>query len=247
LIPFSWPKEHSLTVLHFPTTFNFSTTSLALVPANEMDEHQKCLDPNYQPRQETGQDNSRQISQALHAGQWPFPSSDGRNGRCDLLPAQSPLFDLSSVMPKLPSISSIIPSTPPLNFMPSKSDAPRHTEPQALQYAKPSTGGTYFPSPMPQYLPMVGEGVGLGQVNRDLIFQDFTFDSGISGLDSQTGQFFFGECEFDSSNLQLQGPRDWDAHRALIKKMYIDEDKSLREVMDIMEKNHGFKPSLVST
>lgn len=36
---------------------------------------------------------------------------------------------------------------------------------------------------------------------------------------------------------------DWDAHKALIKRLYIDQNKSLPETMEAMERLHSFKAS----
>jgi hypothetical protein len=35
-------------------------------------------------------------------------------------------------------------------------------------------------------------------------------------------------------------PNDWDAHRSIITGLYIDQGKTLREVMGIMQRDHGF-------
>ena len=45
-----------------------------------------------------------------------------------------------------------------------------------------------------------------------------------------------------------RGPRgqwasqaDWDRHRPLIAQLYIEQGKPLKEVVDILERDHGFK------
>lgn len=41
------------------------------------------------------------------------------------------------------------------------------------------------------------------------------------------------------------GPRrnDWSRHMPTIKRLYIDEDNTLKEVMEIMERDHNFVAS----
>jgi hypothetical protein len=34
---------------------------------------------------------------------------------------------------------------------------------------------------------------------------------------------------------------DWEHHRARIRQLYLDEDRPLKEVMAIMQREHGFK------
>ena len=34
-------------------------------------------------------------------------------------------------------------------------------------------------------------------------------------------------------------PEDWDRHRQTIKRLYFDEDKTLKEVMNIMAEDYG--------
>jgi hypothetical protein len=34
---------------------------------------------------------------------------------------------------------------------------------------------------------------------------------------------------------------DWEPHRARIRKLYLEEDRPLKEVMAIMEREHDFK------
>lgn len=36
---------------------------------------------------------------------------------------------------------------------------------------------------------------------------------------------------------------DWEAHKPQIKKLYLDEDKSLEDTMKLMSENSGFNPS----
>lgn len=33
---------------------------------------------------------------------------------------------------------------------------------------------------------------------------------------------------------------DWDSHRSIFTHLYIDERKTLKEVMDIMQRDYGF-------
>ena len=40
---------------------------------------------------------------------------------------------------------------------------------------------------------------------------------------------------------------DWERHRALIRQLYLGEDKPLKDVMAIMEHEHGFKATSDST
>lgn len=39
---------------------------------------------------------------------------------------------------------------------------------------------------------------------------------------------------------------DWDAHRETIRRLYMDEEKPLKETMEIMAEQHGFHASLVN-
>lgn len=45
--------------------------------------------------------------------------------------------------------------------------------------------------------------------------------------------------------VQRRGKRDsaWEAHKATIKVLYIDEGRSLKEVVEIMKNKHGFEAS----
>jgi Clr5 domain len=36
-------------------------------------------------------------------------------------------------------------------------------------------------------------------------------------------------------------PREWEAHRATIRRLYLGEDKTLKEVMTYMEQKHSFR------
>lgn len=48
-----------------------------------------------------------------------------------------------------------------------------------------------------------------------------------------------------TSAVQRRGKRDsvWEAHKATIKVLYIDEGRSLKEVVEIMKNKHGFEAS----
>ena len=37
----------------------------------------------------------------------------------------------------------------------------------------------------------------------------------------------------------------WDSHKATLKALYIDENRSLKEIMEIMKSEHGFEASSV--
>lgn len=45
--------------------------------------------------------------------------------------------------------------------------------------------------------------------------------------------------------IQRRGKRDslWEAHKATIKVLYIDEGRSLKEVVEIMRDKYGFEAS----
>jgi hypothetical protein len=34
-------------------------------------------------------------------------------------------------------------------------------------------------------------------------------------------------------------PEEWELHRPLIKRLYVDEDRTLKEVMKVMSSEHG--------
>jgi hypothetical protein len=38
---------------------------------------------------------------------------------------------------------------------------------------------------------------------------------------------------------------DWEDHRARIRRLYLEEDRTLKDVMAIMEREHGFKATSV--
>jgi Clr5 domain len=40
-------------------------------------------------------------------------------------------------------------------------------------------------------------------------------------------------------------PTEWEGHHALLKELYINQNKPLKEVMDHMSTNFGFSPSCV--
>jgi hypothetical protein len=44
-----------------------------------------------------------------------------------------------------------------------------------------------------------------------------------------------------SSNMWRTSLEDWASHRTRIRQLYLDEDKTLKDVMAIMEREHGFK------
>lgn len=52
----------------------------------------------------------------------------------------------------------------------------------------------------------------------------------------------------DSTTAPARGPKagrtpsryDWSKHMGTIKRLYIDEDKTLKEVLEIMERGHNF-------
>ena len=41
----------------------------------------------------------------------------------------------------------------------------------------------------------------------------------------------------------LPSAADWDAQKERIRTLYLDERKELKEVMEIMDKEHGFSAS----
>lgn len=49
--------------------------------------------------------------------------------------------------------------------------------------------------------------------------------------------------ERQSTRRTRYGPADWKVHRPQIKKLYIDEDRSLEYTMNIMSESFGFHPS----
>jgi hypothetical protein len=79
--------------------------------------------------------------------------------------------------------------------------------------------------------------------------------------DSETAQLFLNECNFHNwqqkpGNMVLPPTNldptsyqrwhgDWDTHRAEITQMYSEGQKTLREIMEFMEKEHKFKASWV--
>jgi hypothetical protein len=53
-----------------------------------------------------------------------------------------------------------------------------------------------------------------------------------------------GDQELDQSGIPVKWPttpQDWNEQRCLVKRLYLDENRTLKEVMSIMERNHGFK------
>lgn len=65
---------------------------------------------------------------------------------------------------------------------------------------------------------------------------------------SPTGNPFLPNHETQPAPKSLRIPRpartpsryDWSKHKPTIKRLYMDEDKTLREMMDIMEREHNF-------
>jgi hypothetical protein len=41
------------------------------------------------------------------------------------------------------------------------------------------------------------------------------------------------------------GKLDWDVHKEELKKLYLDENKELAEIMQLMQERHGFEASSV--
>jgi Clr5 domain len=100
-----------------------------------------------------------------------------------------------------------------------------------------------------------------GQGDVALAAPSYDYDIMHNGLDSETGQQFLNECSFKNQHrkpetLQLSASfeskpsvisqRDWETHRDVIIKLYSNEQKTLKEIMDIMKKQYRFTPSLVS-
>jgi hypothetical protein len=98
-----------------------------------------------------------------------------------------------------------------------------------------------------------------GQGDVALAAPSYDYDIMHNGLDSETGQEFLSECsenqhrkpETLQSSASLESKpsvisqRDWETHQDVIIKLYSDEQKTLKEIMDIMEKQYRFTPSLV--
>lgn len=131
-------------------------------------------------------------------------------------------------------------------------DPSQHTTPPSRTMSNPGYG-TFEVS---------GGSFDLRQEDIALAAASSDYDLMENGFDSETGQLFLSECNFGNwqrkpapvlpwtgpdSKLFRGSPGDWDAHRAAITKMYSDEQKTLKEIMDFMEREYGFKPSLVST
>lgn len=79
-----------------------------------------------------------------------------------------------------------------------------------------------------------------------------------TAFDSEAGQLFLSECDFINwrqnpasvqpemntvSEESIGGPGSWDTHRGVITKMYSEEQKPLKEVMEFMGREYGFKHS----
>jgi serine/threonine protein kinase/uncharacterized C2H2 Zn-finger protein len=89
------------------------------------------------------------------------------------------------------------------------------------------------------------------------------YDYGVMGndFDSETGRLFLSDCDYNNwqrkpetvlpplTNLDSTMSRgshgDWGIHRAIITQMYSEEPKTLKEIVEFMEKEHKFKASLV--
>jgi hypothetical protein len=48
-----------------------------------------------------------------------------------------------------------------------------------------------------------------------------------------------------SSTKWRTSEEDWEDHRARIRRLYLEEDRSLKDVMAIMKREHGFKATSV--
>jgi hypothetical protein len=48
-----------------------------------------------------------------------------------------------------------------------------------------------------------------------------------------------------SSTKWRTSEEDWEHHRALIRRLYLEEGRTLKGVMAIMEREHGFKATSV--
>ena len=44
-----------------------------------------------------------------------------------------------------------------------------------------------------------------------------------------------------SSNMWRTSGEDWESHRTRIRQLYSEENRTLKDVMGIMEREHGFK------
>jgi hypothetical protein len=103
-----------------------------------------------------------------------------------------------------------------------------------------------------------GDLFDLRERDTALVTRSYDYDLIENSFDSETGQLFLSECNFENwqqnpaavllgtnldSKLSRGGSRDWDTHRVVMTKMYSDEQKTLKEIMDFMEREYGFKPS----
>lgn len=87
----------------------------------------------------------------------------------------------------------------------------------------------------------------------------YDYDLIENGFDSETRQKFSSESNLTASQrnraaavlpwmnprskLSRANPEEWGKHRAVVTKMYSEEQKTLKEIMDFMEKEYGFRPS----
>ena len=115
----------------------------------------------------------------------------------------------------------------------------------------------YVLSPTPQLFSRPATDVtGTHCSGVELALDDFDYDFATIDMNSQVGQMFLNEFEFERDhpqpvtqlpNVPSTQPRgtvwDWEGHRPLIKKMYADENKSLKEVMGIMSETYAFNPT----
>jgi hypothetical protein len=50
-----------------------------------------------------------------------------------------------------------------------------------------------------------------------------------------------GHASIEAATLKSPTQVDWERHRSLIKRLYVDEGKKLKEVMAIMKTQYGHK------
>jgi hypothetical protein len=148
-----------------------------------------------------------------------------------------------------------------MNSVTGQSNASVNTASYLSQYAMPFNGTRPYPSPVHQISESSGDSSNYHSGDIALAAESFDYDLMGHGFDSETGQLFASECNFDNWERRLETPLtlsansipmlsrtgagDWDIHRALITKMYSEEQKTLKEIMEFMDKEHRFKPSLV--
>jgi hypothetical protein len=49
-----------------------------------------------------------------------------------------------------------------------------------------------------------------------------------------------------SHNVWATKAEDWEAHKEIISQLYWDQDKTLKEVMEVMRQDHGFNATYAS-